>query len=321
MSAAGGSTVPVPSRKQGAGPMFERFVDIIAALRSEDGCPWDREQTHLSISRNMVEEAYEALDAIERDDRDDMVEELGDVLLEVVLQAQIGADEGRFAIDDVIEGISDKMVRRHPHVFGAEASLEAAGLTDEEVGQIESARTPGDVAFLWDFIKKKEKAAKRIARERRAAEVGEKLPAASILDGVPMSQPALMQAQDISRKAVACGFEWDSVDDVWSDFDEERSEYLEAVSRLDLAGETGDAEEVSRAQKEAELEFGDMLFALVNIARKDGLDAESALRATCAKFRRRWSAMEAMAVEEGRPIEDYGADGLNVLWDRAKEMR
>ena len=300
--------IPVPPEGTTTGERFERFVAIIAALRGEGGCPWDREQTHLSISRNMVEEAAEAVAALEEGDPDEMAEELGDVLLEVVLQAQIGLDDGEFTIDDVIDSITAKMIRRHPHVFGDEASIAALGLSEEEAAHVNAVRTPGDVNFLWDFVKKHEKEQKRRARAARLGVDADELPE-GVLDGVSKAAPALMQAQDISRKAVKKGFEWDTREDVWEKFREEAGEYEEAVASA-AAGKG--------ALADAELEFGDVLFTLVNVARKDGIDAETALRRSCDKFRTRWSAMERRAAAEGRPIDSYGIEGLDALWNAAK---
>ena len=297
----------VPPEAEDTGGRFDRFVQIIAALRGEGGCPWDREQTHQSIARNIIEEAYEAEDAIMRGDVDDMVEELGDVLLEVVLQAQIGADGDEFTVDDVVDGISDKIVRRHPHVFGEEAAFGAAGLTDEEQAQVEAIRTPGDVGYLWDYIKVREKRLKAEARERRAEEAGVELPRRSVLDDVPRSEPALMQASDISRKAVARGFEWDTRDDIWGQVREEVGEYEEAHADPDAS------------QEDREMEFGDILFALVNVARRDGIDPETALRKSCGKFRSRWSMMEKYAEEEGRALESHTTAELDDFWNRAKQ--
>ena len=166
-------------------PAFDQFVATISALRAPDGCPWDREQTHSSIAHNMIEEAYEAVDAIEAGDVAHMREELGDVLLQVVLQSQIAADAGEFDIEDVAADVDAKMVRRHPHVFGDEA---AAGASE--------------VLNLWDKVKLQEKQAADQAGEDNGSE-----PPAGLLDGVPVSFPALMQAQKISRKAAAAGFE------------------------------------------------------------------------------------------------------------------
>ena len=261
-------------------PEFDRLVRTMWRLRQPDGCPWDREQTHRSITKNMVEEAYEAVEAIEADDREHLVEELGDVLEQVVLHAQIAADEGAFTIDDVIHGLNEKLVRRHPHVFGAHA---AAG-------------DGGEVQDIWDEVK---------AAERAAS--GEGDAPRGLLDSVPRSLPALMQAQKISKRAAKAGFEWETVADIWDKVAEERSEF----------------EREAPGSEERALEFGDLLFALVNVARREGIDAEEALAASNRKFRARWSRMEELARAEGVELDGLGAAGLNELWDHAKaeEMR
>ena len=171
-------------------PAFDEFVATIEALRAPDGCPWDKEQTHRSIAGNMVEEAYEAVDAIEADDTPHMLEELGDVLLQVVLQSQIAADAGEFTIDDVCRVVNEKIVRRHPHVFGEMTAGDA-----------------NEVLDVWDQIK---------MAEKEAADAAADAAPAGLLDGVPKSFPALKQAQKISRKAASAGFEWETVDDVWA---------------------------------------------------------------------------------------------------------
>lgn len=277
-------------------PDFDRFVATIAALRAPDGCPWDREQTHGSIAHNMVEEAYEALDAIEAGDATHMREELGDVLLQVVLQSQIAADAGEFTIDEVCRDINAKMVRRHPHVFGDAA-----------------AGSANDVLDLWDQVKLAEKG----ARDEAAGTEGSRRE--GLLDGVPASFPALMQAQKVSRKAAAAGFEWDTVADVWDKVREEIGEF-EAVYAAAPKNAKGamDVGADPAAAKAAELEFGDVLFALVNVARKAGIDAESALRASCAKFRARWAQVERGAWGAGREVEELSAGELEALWQRAK---
>lgn len=261
-----------------AAPAFEAFVDTIAQLRAPGGCPWDREQTHVSISRNMIEEAYEAVDAIEHEDARHLREELGDVLLQVVLQSQIAADAGEFTVADVCRDVNEKMIRRHPHVFGEAAASSA-----------------GEVLDLWDQVK---------LAEKSAAEGEEADQPEGLLDSVPVSFPALLQAYKISRKAVSAGFEWDTVDDVWTKVEEEIAEFKEACA-------TG-------TQAEKEMEFGDVLFSLVNVARKTGVDAETALRATCRKFRERWSFMEGMAWAQGKRIEEFNMDELEALWAQAK---
>ena len=258
-----------------AHPEFDRLVRTMWRLRQPDGCPWDREQTHRSITKNMVEEAYEAVEAIEADDRAHLVEELGDVLEQVVLHAQIAADEGAFTIDDVVCELNEKLVRRHPHVFGEHA---AAG-------------DGGEVQDIWDEVK---------AAERAAS--GEKDVQPGLLDSVPRSLPALMQCQQISKRAAKAGFEWDSVDGVWEKVAEERAEM----------------EREAPGSPERAAEFGDLLFALVNVARWEGIDAEEALAASNRKFRARWARMEAIAREQGVLLDDLDTAALNELWDRAK---
>ena len=249
---------------------FDEFVDVIAALRAPDGCPWDREQTHRSIAKNMVEEAYEAVHAIETDDVAEIREELGDVLLQVVLHAQIAADQGEFTIDDVIATVEAKIVRRHPHVFG----------------DIDVAGNVSQVLRNWDRIKADERASK----------------AQGLLDAVPHALPGLMLAQAISHKAVSAGFEWDTLDGVWEKVHEELDEL-----RATRPG-----------SPEAADEIGDVLFTIVNLARKQGIDAETALRGTCDKFRARWSAMERAAKNAGSAVDELSLEEQEVLWQEAK---
>lgn len=278
-------------------PAFDGLVATIEALRAPDGCPWDREQTHRSIAHNMIEEAYEAVDAIESDSVAHLREELGDVLLQVVLQSQIAADAGEFDIDDVCRAIDEKMIRRHPHVFG-DATAENAN----------------DVTGLWEQVKLVEKE----SADAEAASAGVEIPE-GLLDGVPTSFPALMQAQKISRKAAAAGFEWDTVDDVWEKVAEEVAELKAAYA---AAPKSSDGKVLKEADEQAaaavELEFGDVLFSLVNVARRMGVSSENALRATCTKFRRRWAFMEGAAWGQGRRIEDMTADELEELWTISK---
>ena len=249
---------------------FSAFVQTIATLRSENGCPWDKAQTHQSIAHNMIEEAYEAAEACESGNIADMRQELGDVLLQVVLQSQIAQDNNEFTIDDVCGDIDTKILRRHPHVFGKETAADAA-----------------DVAALWDAIKLQE-----------AHDVHTNT---SLLDSVPKAMPALMSAQKISRKAASVGFEWETTDDVWDKVQEEVAEFKAAVEPHDK-----------------ELEFGDILFTLVNVARKEGIDAESALRASCDKFRARWQHMEKEAATLDVVLDELAQDELENLWQHAK---
>jgi len=259
----------------GAHPEWERLVRTIWRLRQPDGCPWDRKQSHDSIARNMVEEAYEAVDAIEAQDPAHLCEELGDVLMQVLLHAQIDADAGGFTIDDVCHGLNEKLVRRHPHVFGDLAATDA-----DEVLQI------------WDQVKVEEHRAQAQATPQ----------VTHLLDAVPRALPALMQCQKVSRKAAARGFEWETTEDVWAKVDEERAEFV--------------AEE--RGSDAAEMEFGDFLFAAVNVARKEGIDAERALRRSTDKFRRRWGRMEELAAACGESLDDCGQVRLEELWAQVK---
>ncbi len=278
-------------------PEFDRLVRTIWRLRQEDGCPWDKEQTHQSISKNMIEEAYEAVEAIAEGSPEHLKEELGDVLEQVLLHSQIEADSGAsagsgardraagtddmcnraagFDIDDVCRALNQKLVRRHPHVFGPEA------------GSTSSAAAVLDV---WESVK---------AEERASAE--DTVHTEGLLDSVPQSLPALMQAQKISKRAAKMGFEWASVSDVWDKVAEERAEF--------------DAEAQGTQQKTDE--FGDILFALINVARWEGVDAEEALMSACRKFRSRWSYMEKAAAEKGFSLDEK-PELQEDLWQEAK---
>ena len=301
---SGSNNISQDHREQGrpcqkAGEAFAAFADTIAALRAPDGCPWDREQTHDSIAHNMIEEAYEAVDAIEKRDLKHLREELGDVLLQVVLQSQIAADAKEFDVADVCQDVNEKMIRRHPHVFGSA-----------------HASSANEVLDIWDKVKIGERNAANEGLLNNAANEGLLDNAANeglldkeakpegLLDSVPVSFPALMQASKISRKAVSAGFEWDTVDDVWAKVEEEIAEFKQACAEGDPASK--------------ELEFGDVLFTLVNVARKEKIDPETALRATCRKFRDRWAFMEGAAWALGKHIEDLSMDELQELWDQAK---
>ena len=274
---------------------MQAVTDTIWRLRQPDGCPWDRVQTHESIAKNMIEEAYEAVACIEDGDVAHLREELGDVLMQVLLHAQIAADAGEFTLADVASELNDKLIRRHPHVFGP-AEEDAAEGADGAGGAAPQASTADDVRAIWNKVKLEEKA----ARDADATAAHER--PAGLLDGVPRGLPALMQAQKVSRKAAAEGFDWETTSDVWDKVAEERTEF----------------EREAPGSTERAMEFGDLLFALVNVARKEGIDAESALRASTAKFRRRWEAMEEAAWQAGTSVDALDTAALNRLWDEAK---
>ena len=275
-------------------PQLDRLVRTIWRLRQPDGCPWDREQTHASITVNMVEEAYEAVDAIDEHDTAHLCEELGDVLEQVLLHAQMAADAGEFDINDVARGLNEKLVRRHPHVFGdLAASVDGAVPAGYDEARPDGAATDVPAVLdIWDDVK-------RLEREARGELSGAE---AGLLDSVPASLPALMQAQKISKRAAKAGFEWETTADVWDKVAEERAEFEAEEPGSDAAA----------------AEFGDLLFALVNVARKEGIDAEEALAASNRKFRRRWARIEEAARAEGRAADGLSAAELNELWERAK---
>ena len=256
-------------------PEFDRLVRTIWRLRQSDGCPWDKAQTHDSITKNMVEEAYEAVEAIKEGSSEHLQEELGDVLEQVLLHSQIESDDGGFDIDDVCRALNEKLVRRHPHVFGPEAG---------------NAHDADAALDAWDSVK----AAERANEEDRVHTEG-------LLDSVPYSLPALMQAQKLSKRVAKVGFDWDSVHDIWQKVAEERAEY-----EAEAPGSEARAEE-----------FGDLLFVMVQLARWDGIDAEEALAAANRKMRRRWSRMEELAGQKGFSLEDH-PEVLEDLWQQAK---
>lgn len=247
---------------------LEKLIEIIEVLRSPNGCPWDREQTHKTLRPNMLEEAYEAVDAMDSGDLKHLREELGDVLLQVVLHAQIAKDEGAFDIEDVAQTLNEKLIHRHPHVFG-NAHVDNAG----------------EVLDNWDKLKQEEK------KHRKSA-----------MDGVSKSQSALMSAQKISKKAVKTGFEWESEEDLYKCIFSEFEEFKEACRE-------GDAEH-------KEEEFGDILFAVVNLARWNKIDAEQALLKSNKKFMTRFRKMEELAT---KPLNDYSPSEFEELWQKAKK--
>jgi MazG family protein len=255
---------------------------ISARLRRPDGCPWDREQTHASLRKHLLEEAYEVYDALEAGATPELAGELGDLWLQIVLHAQLAAEAGVFDLTDVQAAIATKIVRRHPHVFGDTV-----------------ARTASDVNRQWERIKADERAT--AAAEAEPGEIGARTPPKSALDGISLSLPALAAGQEMQERAANLGYDWPSIDGV-----------------LDKVAE--EAGELRRAADDAEWseEFGDLLFVLVNLARRRGVEAEAAVRAANAKFRRRFASVERRAAAQGVALRDLEFEALDALWDAAK---
>lgn len=248
---------------------FKKLVEVIARLRAKDGCQWDREQTHSTLRPNMIEEAYEAVDAIDDNDLKHLQEELGDVLLQVLLHSQIASEEGAFSIEDVSRELKEKLIHRHPHVFGNV-----------------KVNSTDDILNNWDKLKAEEKTHRK-----------------SAMDGISKAQSALMSAQKISKRAVKTGFEWPN----------EKSLYECIYSEF---------EEFKEAEKEGnrdhmEEEYGDILFATVNLARWNKIDAEQALLKANKKFMKRFRKMEELAT---KPLNNYSFEEYDTLWKQAKKQ-
>jgi MazG family protein len=260
-----------------AGREFQKLVDIMAQLRGPAGCPWDREQTLESLRPFVLEETYEVLEAIDRGDHDDLRGEIGDFLFEGVFLAQVETDAGRFTVADSIRAITDKLIRRHPHVFGAAKDV----------------NTPGQVLEQWEQIK---------AREQQAAGTRK-----AVLGSLPTTLPALLGAHEIGTRVAAVGFDWARADDVVAKIEEEVAELRQAV----------ETESPARVAEE----MGDFLFAVANLARKLGVEPESALRKSNAKFSQRFAAMEAHLEAQGRSVHDATLDEMEDAWVEIKRAR
>jgi MazG family protein len=272
---------PVAPELAVAGPWAMPWIS--ARLRQPDGCPWDREQTHQSLRKHLLEEAYEVYDALEAGATPELAGELGDLWLQVVLHAQLAAEEGVFDLADVQGAIASKIVRRHPHVFGNAV-----------------AKTASDVNRQWERIKADERAT---AAEAAAAADGSGTTAVvkSALDGISPSMPALAASQEMQERAANLGYDWPSIDGVLDKVVEEAEELRDAANDAETAEE-----------------FGDLMFVLVNVARRRGIEAEAAVRAANAKFRRRFASVERGAAAQGVALRDLDFDALDALWDAAK---
>jgi tetrapyrrole methylase family protein / MazG family protein len=289
--------IAISPRDRAAGKWFEKLVALQARLYGPDGCPWDREQTHASLRKYLIEEMYEVLDAMDSGDPRKFSEELGDLLLQVVFHAILAEEARSFTMSDIIEGIHTKMVRRHPHVFGdTEAATSAAVLKN------------------WEQIKAEERVKVRAGEKSSGRKSGEEEAVAdSIVGGVPRSLPAVLEAYQLTRRAARVGFDWDNLTGIFEKLDEERRE-IETV--LASAPPSGNSKQKPPAHLEEEV--GDLLFAGVNIARFLGIDPEIALKAANRKFKQRFQWMESAAEKEGRRFADLPRARMEELWDAAK---
>jgi MazG family protein len=260
--------------REPSGERFVALVRIMERLRADGGCPWDREQTRQSLKPFLIEEAYEVVEAIDEGDTEQLLEELGDLLFQVVFHAQVAAEQGEFTIGDVLAATADKMVRRHPHVFSDG-----------------TASTAGEVLEQWEKLKREE-------RDATAAVPG------SALDGVPKELPALLRAQRLQDKASRAGFDWPEISGVIAKVQEELDELNAAIQES--------------APDEVELELGDLLFSLVNVARFLNLSAEDALRKSVARFTGRFRYMEQAVERGGRRLKEASPEEMNRLWEEAK---
>ncbi len=258
---------------------FDELISVMARLRAPGGCPWDREQTYASLAQYLLEECYETFDAIQEADQTgdttNLREELGDVLLQVVFHSTIAIEKGDFTIDEVVQGVTEKLILRHPHVFG-EKELETAQ----------------DVLNNWDELKKdQQKASGKIEK-----------PKDSILDDVPVHFPALLEGQKLTKKAAKVKFDWENTEQIFDKLTEETNELKDAISK----------------SENVEEEIGDLLFVVMNLARKLDIDAETALKKTNRKFRQRFSFIEKSLKAKGKSLEESNLEEMDALWNQAK---
>jgi MazG family protein len=260
---------------------FDELVSVMARLRAPGGCPWDREQTYASLAQYLLEETYETFDAIQEADQTgethNLKEELGDVLLQVVFHSTIAAERGDFTIDEVVRGVTEKLVLRHPHVFG-DKTLETAT----------------DVLENWDELKRAERAASGKVKKEKT----------SLLDDVSLNFPALLEGLKLTKKAAKVGFDWENAEQIFDKLEEETGELKRAV-------EKGDKDEIGE-------EIGDLLFVVVNLARRLGVEPETALKKTNRKFRRRFAFIEERLKEAGKSFEESNLEEMDALWNEAK---
>ncbi len=277
---------PAKQKQLTPGQWFEKLVGVQARLRAPNGCPWDREQTHQSLRTYLIEEAYEVLEALESGNDAKFAEEMGDLLLQIVFHSQIAREEGRFTVAEVIREIHDKMVRRHPHVFGKTRAKDSA-----------------EVLRNWEQIKAEERRSGDNKRDSRTGDSAAK--EISLLDGVSRALPATLEGFQLTRKASRIGFDWQDAGGVFEKMQEETEELKEALKEQD--------------HLKTEEELGDLLFAVVNLSRFLKVDPEIALKKANAKFSRRFRAMENLARKNGREFKDLPREEMESFWDTAKK--
>jgi MazG family protein len=277
---------PARQKQLTAGDWFERLVAVQARLRAPDGCPWDREQTHQSLRTYLIEEAYEVLEALESGDDAKFAEEMGDLLLQIVFHSQIAREEGRFTVSEVIREIRDKMIRRHPHVFGKTRAKDSA-----------------EVLRNWEQIKAEERRSNGSKGDAKAGEGDAK--GVSLLDGVSRALPATLEGFQLTRRASRIGFDWDDAGGVFEKLQEEAEELKEALKE--------------KEQSRMEEELGDLLFAAVNLSRFLKIDPEIALKKANAKFSKRFRTMEGLARKNGGEFKDLPREEMEAFWETAKK--
>ncbi len=276
----------LPRGEAGAGGWFEQLVALQKRLRAPNGCPWDREQTHRSLRPFLIEEAYEALDAMDGDDPRKFAEELGDLLLQIVFHAELAKEQKQFDISDVIRAVHTKMVRRHPHVFGKA-----------------KPRNSAEVLKNWEEIKAQERGEDQRAGKREFQ---------SILKGVPQGLPALLEGFQLTRRAANIGFDWKNAEDVLEKIVEETHEVRQALA------ESKAQERPAKPQVQVEEEIGDLFFSVMNLARLAGVEPELATRRANEKFARRFQWMEQQALKRGRRLADFPRAEMEELWNGSK---
>ena len=298
--------IPLNRRDRLAGEWFAKLVALQARLRAPNGCPWDREQTHASLRKFLIEETYEVLDAMESSNPHEFASELGDLLLQITFHSILAEETGAFTISDVIESIHSKMVRRHPHVFGDAKAKDSAAVLKN-----------------WEQIKAAERANAN-GKEGKAGTTGKATDASaapeSILSGVPRSLPGVLEAYQLTRRAAHIGFDWDDLSGIFEKLDEERREILASLESSGSASSAaaGRRDKASSISPHLEEEVGDLLFAAVNVARFLGTDPEIALKKANRKFQTRFQWMEAVALAEGRALADLPRARMEELWNLSK---